>query len=288
MLRLASVTLGLALFATLAQAQDRRPSHCIALVDAVPGLEVITRASFTGPSATPVSYKDAVPADHVRLSYVDHAMFLLQTPGGLSVVTDYNGFIGLDDLVPTVATMNHAHSTHWTRTPDERIPHVLRGWTSGGPGPADHHLDLGEMLVRNVPTDIRGRFGGEPEPGGNSIFVFEVGGLCIGHLGHLHHEPTPEQFAAIGRLDVVMAPVDGGMTLPVPTMISILQRLRSSVVIPMHWFSLSGLQSFLAGMEGDFRIDVRSENHLEVSLRSLPSEPTVIVLRPRFLGYGED
>jgi hypothetical protein len=25
-------------------------------------------------------------------------------------------------------------------------------------------------------------------PDGNSVFIFEVAGLCIGHLGHLHHE----------------------------------------------------------------------------------------------------
>jgi hypothetical protein len=69
-----------------------------------------------------------------------------------------------------------------------------------GDGPAEHRLDLGEMLVRNVPTDLRGRFGGPSEAYGNSIFVFEVEGLCIGHLGHLHHTPTPEQYAAIDTL----------------------------------------------------------------------------------------
>ncbi len=66
------------------------------------------------------------------------------------------------------------------------------------------------MLVRNVSTDIRSQFGGT-EDRGNSIFVFEVAGLCIGHLGHLHHEPNDAQYAALGRLDVVMAPVDGAM-----------------------------------------------------------------------------
>ena len=45
------------------------------------------------------------------------------------------------------------------------------------------------MLVRNVPTDIRGWGGQAIENYGNSIFVFEAEGLCIGHLGHLHHEP---------------------------------------------------------------------------------------------------
>ena len=277
------------------QAQDRRPSHCIALVENVPGLEVIHRASWSDAIAPAswrdeierANWRDEVPAQSVRIHYVDHAMFLIQTPGALSMVTDYSGFLGPEDYVPDVVTMNRAHGTHWTASPDPRIPNVLTGWNPDGPGPIEHYLELGDVLIRNVATDIRSGFGGGVAPDGNSIFVFEAEGLCIGHLGHLHHEPTPEQFAAIGRLDVVMAPVDGGMTLDLPSMISVLQRLRSSVVIPMHWFSLGGLQTFLAGMQDDFRIDVREGSSMEVSLRSLPSEPTIVVLRPRFLGAGD-
>jgi L-ascorbate metabolism protein UlaG (beta-lactamase superfamily) len=249
-------------------AEIRPPSHCIAFVEDTPGIEVIRAAVTDVPHAA--DYRSAVPPGTVRISYIDHAMFLIQTPGGLSVVTDYNGFIGPADFVPDVVTMNHAHGTHWTAAPDPRIPHVLRGWNPDGDGQAEHRLDLGEILVRNVPTDIRGRFGGTPEAHGNSIFVFEAGGLCIGHLGHLHHTPTPEQFAAIGRLDVVMAPVDGGLTLPLPEMIAVLKHVRSAIVIPMHWFSMSSLQAFVAGMEGEFRVDVREESFIDVSLRDLP------------------
>ena len=83
------------------------------------------------------------------------------------------------------------------------------------------------MLIRNATTDIRGGFGGARIEDNNSIFIFEVAGLCIGHLGHLHHEPSDETYAAIGRLDVVMAAVDGGMTVDIPTMIRIVKRLLS-------------------------------------------------------------
>ena len=146
----------------------------------------------------------------------------------------------------------------------------------------DHALDLGEVLVRNVSTDIRSQFSGI-EPEGNSIFIFEMAGLCIGHLGHLHHEPDAEQYAAIGRLDVVMAPVDGGYTLDLETMTRVLKRLRSSVVIPMHWFSLMALDDFLAGMSDEFAIVEVGGPSLEMSLDRLPSRPTIMVLRPAML-----
>ena len=136
--------------------------------------------------------------------------------------------------------------------------------------------------MRNVPTDIRSQFSGVEE-NGNSIFIFEAEGLCIGHLWHLHRTPADEQFAAIGRLDVVMAPVDGGMTLPLNEMMTVLRRLKSSVVIPMHWFSGFALEAFLEGMSDSFAIERHEGSELVVSLRSLPDRPTIVVLRPRFL-----
>ncbi|MGB3554761.1 MAG: MBL fold metallo-hydrolase [Jannaschia sp.] len=262
----------LILFPAAALAQDRRPSHCIAIAQA-PGLEYIQKAAYGTPLADEWT---------VRLSYIDHAMFMLETAGGLRAVTDYVGFIGATDL-PDLVTMNRAHISHWDPTPDPGITHVLPGWSDRVGEAVDHHVDLGEMLVRSVSTDIRSRAGNGVEENGNAIFVFEVGGLCIGHLGHLHHEPSPEQYAALGRLDVVMAPVDGGLTVDIETMIAVLTRLRSSVVIPMHWFGEGTLQRFLAGMEGTFAIERRDESFLEVSLRTLPDRPTIVVLRPSFL-----
>ncbi|MCB1311418.1 MAG: MBL fold metallo-hydrolase [Sedimentitalea sp.] len=261
--------------ASAAQGDARRPSHCIAIADAAPGIEFLHMAAW----------RDPLPKHTVRLHYIAHASFLIQSPGGLNAVTDFTGFIGNVPLIPDLVTMNHAHDTHWTAHPDPAIAHVLRGWGPFGEG-VEHHLDLGEMLVRNVSTDIRSPYGGVEERG-NSIFVFEVAGLCIGHLGHLHHVPSDAQFAALGRLDVVMAPVDGGLTLPLPDMIAVLRRLRSSVVIPMHWFGDATLEAFLLGMSGEFDIARPGGASIDLSLRDLPDRPTVVVLRPAWLTAEE-
>jgi len=271
------IFLVMTLIATAASAQDRRPSHCIALAEATPGMQYLKTVAFGDP----------LEEFTVRLNYVAHATFLIETPGGLSVATDYTGFLGITDLVPTIATMNRAHESHWTGSPDPRIPNVLPGWGSDEGGIA-HNLDLGEMLVRNVTTDIRSRFGDGIEKNGNSIFVFEVAGLCIGHLGHLHHEPDAAQYAALGRLDVVMAPVDGGLTLDRPAMIRVLKRIRASLVIPMHWFGSYNLDAFLMAMSQDFDIERASEPFVEVSLRTLPSRPTILVMQPRFLREDQE
>ncbi len=261
----------LCLIALPVMAQERRPSHCIAIAEAAPGLTYLHKAAWSDP----------VPEFSVRLRYISHASFLLQTEDGLSAITDFTGFIGNVDFTPDVVTMNNAHSTHWTAAPDPAIAHALQGWAVGDV-PADHHLDLGGMLVRNVPTDVRG-FEGIARENGNSIFIFEAAGLCIGHLGHLHHVPTDEQFAAIGRLDVVMAPVDGGYTISLDEMMLVLNRLKSRIVIPMHWFVDGSLGRFLSGMEDEFQIVVMDKSEITVSLRTLPDDPTIMVLRPAWL-----
>lgn len=256
----------LSLFAAPVVAQERIPSHCFALAQ---GIAQVMPARFGA---------DVAP-DQVRIHFIDHASFAIAS-GGKVAVTDFTGYTGLRDWVPDVVTMNNAHSTHWTANPDPRIPNVLQGWANEA-GPAQHALDLGAMLVRNVPTDVRSRWGeGVSRKDGNSIFVFEAGGLCIGHLGHLHHAPDEAQYASIGRLDVVMVPVDGGYTMAVSEMAEVVKRLRSSIVVPMHWFSGASLRLFLDSMRAEFDVVETGMPALDVSLRNLPGRPTIMVLKP--------
>jgi hypothetical protein len=63
----------------------------------------------------------------------------------------------------------------------------------------------------------------------------------------------------------------------------VIRRLKSSVIIPMHWFSDFALDAFLVGMSQDFPIERVGGSSLEVSLRSLPQRPTIYVLRPGWL-----
>ncbi|MBM3608708.1 MAG: MBL fold metallo-hydrolase [Alphaproteobacteria bacterium] len=131
----------------------------------------------------------SVGKDKMRLTFVGHATFLLETPAGVKAVTDYNDYVRPADP-PTVITMNRAHSTHYTDNPPLGIPHVLRGWDPAG-GPAAHDITVQDMRVRNVVTNLRGWSGGT-DYHGNSMFVFEASLLCVAHLGHLHHELTQE------------------------------------------------------------------------------------------------
>ena len=250
-----------------AGAQETMPpvSMCQAIAKSLPGARYVPVA-LALPAAT---------SEHaVAIRYVGHSTFRITSPEGVTAATDYAGFAG-EGPAPDVATMNHAHSSHYTDFPDPAIGRVLRGWSPDG-GKAEHQEMIGDMLIRNVATDIR-RYG-LSEPYGNSIFIFETAGLCIGHLGHLHHVPSDGHYAQIGRLDVVFVPVDGGYTMAQPAMVEVVKRLRASIIVPMHFFTVYNLQRFVDAMRTEFEIDIRSDPLLVVSIDTLPRTPTVVVL----------
>lgn len=269
MQRLARVLALAAVVAFPALAEGRRDSACLAMSQ---GQARIIPAAFGAP----------LDQDSVRIRFLGHASFALETPGGQVAVTDYTGFIGNPDVVPDVVTMNIAHDTHFTETPDPRIPLVLRGWGDLGL-PAKIDTEVGDLRVRNVTSDLRGPFGEGGRKDGNSIFIFEAAGLCIGHLGHLHQVLSDEQHAAIGRLDVVMVPVDGGFTMDADSMAAVVTRFRARLVLPMHWFSADRLTAFLSRMQPAFEVQIASGPEVEVSWDSLPRRPTILVLEPQLL-----
>jgi len=250
-----------------------------ALAEEAPRSECLAMASAP-PRATPASLRRAVAAtDEVAITYAGHSTYFIDTPGGVRIATDYSGAYQIGRL-PDVVTMNRAHSTHYSLFPNPKIPHVLHGWGEDGQ-PAKIAERIGDVFIRNVTTDIR-RFygdysGADMIKDGNSIFIFEVAGLCIGHLGHLHHQLDDTHFAAIGRLDIVMVPIDGTYTMSLDGVSDITRRLRASVVLPMHRFA-TPLDEFMEKIGKQFEIDRRSERTLRISREKLPATPTVIIL----------
>lgn len=218
----------------------------------------------------------------LRIRFLGHASFALETPGGQLAITDYTGVIGNPDVVPDVVTMNIAHDTHFTDMPDPRIPMVLKGWGPLGL-PARIAEQSGDLQIRNVTTDLRGPFGEGGRQNGNSIFLFEAAGLCVAHLGHLHQMLSVEQYAAVGRVDVLMVPVDGGYTMSAEAMAEVVERLRARLILPMHWFTGAGLQAFLSRMPASFDVTFSDAPDIELSWKSLPDRPSILVLTPALL-----
>jgi len=223
----------------------------------------------------------ALNSDQVRVTYSGHSTFLVESPQLVRIATDYNDYVR-PPILPDIVTMNHAHSTHYTDQPDPRIPHVLRGWGPSPDLPARHDVQVRDVRVRNVPTNIRDWASGGTERHGNSIFVFEMANMCIAHLGHLHHTLTQQQLDEIGRIDVVFVPVDGTMTLDTDGMIEVLEGLKAQLMIPMHFFSSYTLHRFLERARAQkWEVETAAVPSTVVSKTTLPATPKVLVLPGR-------
>ncbi|MGI9507784.1 MAG: MBL fold metallo-hydrolase [Geminicoccaceae bacterium] len=209
----------------------------------------------------------------VRLSYLGHSSFLIESSGGATAVTDYNG-VHRAPFTPDIVTMNNAHSTHFSETVEPGVAHALRGWGEEG-GIAEHDLAFEDIRVRNIPTNVRD-FGGT-RYNSNSIFVFELADLCIAHLGHLHHTLTEQHLQELGLIDVLLVPIDGVYTMAQELMVQVIGQISPSIVIPMHYFSRSGVERFAGLLEGRYQAVYSNTPTIVFSRLRLPYKKFVIL-----------
>jgi L-ascorbate metabolism protein UlaG (beta-lactamase superfamily) len=242
--------------------------------ESCPGLVAQQRPPFRPASLRLAALKE----DEARITFIGHSTFLIESPRLVRIATDYNDYVK-PPVLPDIATMNHAHSTHFTERPDPGIKHVLRGWRDDGK-PTDWDLQFQDVRVRSVATNIRD-WGGGTQRHGNSIFIFEVANLCVAHLGHLHHTLTQQQLNEIGRVDVVLVPVDGGATLDLDGMIEVLTALKAPLMIPMHFFSSYTLDRFMQRISKDWEVERAEVPTVVISKHTLPTKPKLLVLPGR-------
>jgi L-ascorbate metabolism protein UlaG (beta-lactamase superfamily) len=223
----------------------------------------------------PVAVRPGLAPNEARITFVGHSTFVIESPKLVRIATDYNDYVR-PPVLPDIVTMNHAHSTHYTDRPDPDIKFVLRGWRDDGK-PANHDMTYSDVHVRSVSTNIRDWNGGT-ERNGNSIFIFEVGSLCIAHLGHLHHTLTQQQLNDIGHVDVLLVPVDGGFTLDLEGMVEVVQAIKAPLMVPMHYFSTFTLHRFLERVNHQYEVEFAETPSVVVSKATLPSKGKFLVL----------
>jgi len=259
----------------VAERQDDPPSGFAfdrGTIAAPAGAARVRLAAATGAGAR----GPALPEGTVELTFLGHSTFLIRTTADATAVTDYNGYIRAP-FAPDIVTMNRAHNTHYSEVIEPGVKHALKGWMEKGVIPS-HDVTVRDLHVTNLATNIR-EMAGDSGWAGNSIFIFKSAGLCIGHLGHLHHRLIPSHAARVGMIDVLLAPIDDGYTMPQALLVQVIDDLKPVVVIPMHYGFGGTLESFLALMRSrKFAIRIAGTRSVRFSKPSLPTQPTVVVL----------
>ena len=227
----------------------------------------------------------AVPRGKVRLTFVGHASFEIETPKGVRAVTDYNGYV-LPPLVPHIVTMNNSHPTHFTTNIPSEIKYALLGWNSERL--QYYNVELDDLRVRSIPTNIYPITSGstqESESGlahGNSIFVFEAEGLCLAHISHVHHRLSPDHIRELGRIDVAMVAIDGAVTMSHIELLDAINRIGPRLIVPMHMFSRVSVESFARVMrDAGYTVREHDSDTILLNHAALPPAPEVLFLQGR-------
>ncbi len=217
---------------------------------------------------------EKVPEGSLRITFLGHASFEIESAGGTRAVTDYNGYLTPARL-PDVVTMNISHRGHYTDAPDPAIKHVLHGWSTETV--ARYNILVGDLRVRNVPTNLE-EWGGKTV-NGNSIFVFEAAGLCVAHISHVHHRLSADQVRDLGAIDVAMVAIDGTVTMSLEELFDALGRIQPRLVLPMHLITAGAAETFAAAAAPRYAVRRSDSDTVFVSTRTLPKRPEVLFLR---------
>lgn len=177
------------------------------------------------------------PEGTVRITYYGHSMFTIETPDGITILTDPNQGIGYraPDVPIDVVTVSHEHFDH-NKVEVAPGAQVLRGLTEDGDW-AEVDQFIGDVRIRTIPTYHDAREGAER--GKNAMFLFQVGDLTILHAGDLGHQDisfqSVEGLESALQPDVLLVPVGGHFTIGPEQADRVIAGMRPGIAIPMHY-----------------------------------------------------
>ena len=211
------------------------------------------------------------------IQYFGHNFFLITTSKGTRIVTDPlgPGWYPNPNVVGDVVTVGKEQFNHNAVQIVLGNPVILRGLKNYGAGWNTISTSVKDVFIYNVPIHQNAEF---IQGIHGSAFVFDLGTLCIAHLGDLSQKLNDQQIKAFGKVDVALTPIGGRRTMDPELAREVLAQLKPKIAIPMHHRDSSSLvQQFSAGM----RMQVLPGDTLTVSKSALPPAIEIKVLQPR-------
>jgi L-ascorbate metabolism protein UlaG (beta-lactamase superfamily) len=167
------------------------------------------------------------------IEFFGHNFFQITSSKGTKIITDpvAPGFYPTPDVAPHAVTVGREHPNHNYVEVAKGKPVILRGLGNYGAEWNKISTTVRDVLIYSVPV-YQQQFGNALK---GAAFVFDLGTICIAHLGDLSHKLTDEQIKAFGKVDIAMIPIGGTFTMPPDTAREVLQQLKPKIAIPMHY-----------------------------------------------------
>jgi L-ascorbate metabolism protein UlaG (beta-lactamase superfamily) len=221
-----------------------------------------------------VAYAAAADA---TIQYLGHSFFLITTRQGTRIVTDPlgPGWYPTPSVAADVVTVGKETYNHNAVQIVQGNPLIVRGLKSFGADWNKVSMSFKDIFIYNIPIHQNAE---SLEGIKGSAFVFDLGTLCIAHLGDLSQKLNPQQIKAFGKIDVALTPIGGYRTMAPDLAKEVLGQLKPKIAIPMHYRDNPYLiRQFAAGLKAQ----IMKTDTLVISKDALPSSLEIRVLQPR-------
>ena len=208
----------------------------------------------------------------MNINWLGHSCFKI-AGRQVTVVTDpYSPSLGYlsGKTTANIVTVSHQHEGHSYVEGVGGEPKLV-----AGPG----EYEINGVLIIGIAT-FHDAVGGS-QLGKNTVYVMEVDGVSVCHLGDLGHVLTTGQVEELGTVDVLLLPVGGVSTINASMAAEVVRQLEPKVVIPMHYqtmalnWNLEPVDKFLKeiGIK-----EVSSQTKLSFTKPSLPENTQVFLM----------
>ncbi len=196
----------------------------------------------------------------MEIKYLGHSSFLVKGKKAQVVFDPFDSHqVGLPfpKIEADVVCISHDHPDHNFQIGISGDPYVIKG-----PG----EYEIKGVNVSGIPSfhdDCGGALRGV-----NTIYVVEMDGLFLAHLGDLGHSLTDRQMSVMGNVDILFVPIGGHYTIDAKTAVKVVSEIEPKMIIPMH-FRVPGLKSTfdVLGTLDDFLKEIGESPALEKSLK---------------------
>lgn len=216
------------------------------------------------------------------IEWYGHSSFLIHSGSQTKVVTDPN-FNVTPGIQADAVTVSNDHFTHNNTGAVTGNPMILRGITfrqTWNP----IRTSVKDITIVNIPSQRGPSWGAIA----NSIFVYEMGSLCLAHLGNIGHLLSPEQEKVLQRIDVMMIPIDAMTNLGFEDIMKVIEQVKPPIVIPMHYDVPRQGELFFAFVKERYPVRKITGSQLTLSRPMLPKSTEVFMLtHPRPLMFEQ-
>jgi L-ascorbate metabolism protein UlaG (beta-lactamase superfamily) len=228
----------------------------------------------------------------VLIRWHGQSFFEIITAKGTRIVTDPHAIdeYGRPQVKADLVLMSHFHLDHSrldaiTNAKQAKQINALK--KVSGEGARGEEWNVIDEQFKDVHIRTMGAYHDDmagAQRGKNGVFILDVDGLRIVHLGDLGHKLSREQLKRLGKVDVLMIPVGGVYTLNGLEAQKVVAQVKPTrYVLPMHYGTtvyrdLLGLEYFLDDQQMG-TVQKFKSNELAIDPKSEPpKEPIIAIL----------